>query len=400
MAVLFKYVDVGYVRSFITDNVAPIGDVEKVGLDKAYGRVVAVDVRVNEDVPPRELSHVDGFAVRVEDIGRVPARLRLSKGSSLGAGEAVPVRTGWPVPSGSNAVIPVESVRIDGGFVKVFYKPPRMYEVIPKGIDFRRGEVVVSRGAELMAQDVMVIASLGYEAVDVVRRPVVTVIPTGTEYVEGGGREFTSYLVCSVLRAYGALCRREQPVPDDVGLIARAVDEALRASDAVATLGGASIGNTDFTWRAVTSLRPAKYFRGVKMQPGKVTSAAIVKGKPVVLLPGLPESAFAGLTYVLLPVVRRLLGLPMDPKIRLGYGVIGRDSYVGGKYLPFMRTRFVKGVGEGDEGMPVVEVIESISYMVSPMLRSLGFIEIPPHAGLLRRGEVVALYGIRGFLRV
>ncbi len=393
---LFKYVDLGTAHQLIVDSIHPLGT-EVVNVRDCAGRILADDINASKDVPEHNISHVDGFAVRVEDIRDIPAKLRITY-EAVKNGTAVFVRTGEPVPDGANAVIPIEATRVEGKYVVIFFKPSSGSEVIPRGVDFRAGELVLKKGHELRPQDAKLLIDLGYERVKVFRKPRILIIPTGSEFAEGLVRESSSAFIEGVVSAYNADCYVHEVLPDDPTVIANAVREGLSKYDAVATVGGASIGQKDYSWKAVKSIGiDGPYFRGIKAVPGRVTSLAVVRGKPVVLLPGFVESAFTALVYVLLPLIRRLSGASdFTAHKPIATAVVNEDVDLGAygrKYKSFLKVRFVNLIREGE--VPTAEIIKTVSFMLSPLVRASGFIEVPPGATGVRAGSKVTIYGIR-----
>jgi len=397
---LFKYVDLQRVQNIVSTHIHSV-DTEVVDVRECLGRILAESITIKEDVPSHDISHVDGFAIRVEDVRDVPAKLRIAEGA-VREGTAVFVRTGEPVPDGANAVVPIEATRIEGDYVTIFYRPQKGSEIIPQGVDFRAGEVVLRAGQELRPQDVKLLIELGYERVEVFRRPKVLIVPTGSEFVEGLARESSSIFVKGVASAYGAECYIHEVLPDDPGRIAEVLKEGLARYDLVATIGGASIGQRDYSWKAVKSLGiDGPYFRGIKAVPGRVTSLAIVSGKPVILIPGFIESAFTALVYVLLPAIRRLSGASDTTAHKpLCTAVITEEVDLGAfgrKYRSFLKVKFVNLTSGGE--LPAAEVIKTVSFMLSPLVKSSGFIEVPPGVNELRAGSRVVVYGVRGVFR-
>ncbi|MCD6084032.1 MAG: molybdopterin molybdotransferase MoeA [Desulfurococcales archaeon] len=394
---LFKYVDLRTVNKLILESTSPL-EAEVVDVSDCTGRVLAEDITASYDIPERDISHVDGFAVRVQDIRDVPMKLKVGEGV-VREGTAVFVRTGEPVPEHADAVIPVEAVRVEENHVIIYYRPSKGSEIIPRGVDFRAGEVVLRAGHELRPQDVKLLIDLGYDKVRVYRKPKVLVVPTGSEFVEGLRRESSSAFIKGVVSAYGADCHVSEVLPDDPAVIADAVVDGLRVYDVVATIGGASIGQKDYSWRAVKSVGiDGPYFRGIKVVPGRVTSLAIVKRKPVVLLPGFIESAFTALVYVLLPLIRRLSGVPDIVAYRsIATAVVDEDvdlGTFGRKYKSFLKVRFVKLVRR--DGLYTAEVTKTVSFMLSPLVKTSGYIEVPPGATGVCAGSSVTVYGVKG----
>ena len=112
----------------IVDRVQPVSESESVPLTAARGRVLAGDIIAPLDLPPFDNSAVDGYAVRHRDLdAKAETRLtiggRLTAGSAglkpIGAGEAVRIFTGAPMPDGADTVFMQEDVRTEAGAVIV-----------------------------------------------------------------------------------------------------------------------------------------------------------------------------------------------------------------------------------------------------------------------------------------
>ena len=154
----------------IAERVQPVTETESVPLAAARGRVLAADVIAPIDLPPFDNSAVDGYAVRHRDLDAKPRpRLaiggRLTAGSAaaapIGAGQAIRIFTGAPMPAGADTVFMQEDVRAEGDAV-----------IVPAGLkaganrrlageDVRKGSVVLPAGRRLAAQDVALAAAVG-----------------------------------------------------------------------------------------------------------------------------------------------------------------------------------------------------------------------------------------------
>ncbi len=369
----------------------PLRVVERVRVEDSLGRALAKRIISTVNIPDADISHSEGFAVKAP-LSKPP--IELNVGKEVSENTAVFVRTGAYLPSGANAVVPRENIEVRGSKVVIMEEVGVGQEVIPGGSDIKEGEVLFELGHEVRAQDIKLLKELGFSEVDVFKKPRVAVVPTGTEFIEGGKVETSSAFVASILRLYGTEPRVQDVVPDDLNLTKKALLNALRDHDIVATIGGASIGKKDFVWKALKEIginSPA--FRGIKVHPGRVTSLATVRGKPVVLLPGFIQSTFFGLVYVLLPLVRKLAGYSsIKSHYSLGTFKLGSDVSTPPKYKDFLKVRFVYRVAE--EGG--VKVLESISFMIRPLIEGIGFIEINPGLIKLRKGTNVRVFGVRG----
>src|SRR5918997_3055212 len=154
---------------------------ERVALDEALGRVLAEDVSADSDLPPFDRAQMDGYAVRSEDLREAPARLRVVGEAAAGdgwrgtlqKGEAVRIMTGAPLPAGADSVQQVEVTReAEGGAVVLIERatePGQFY--VTRASEVGEGERVLEAGEEINAARMAVLASFGYAAVPVRRRP-------------------------------------------------------------------------------------------------------------------------------------------------------------------------------------------------------------------------------------
>ncbi|MCP4067253.1 MAG: molybdopterin biosynthesis protein, partial [Phycisphaeraceae bacterium] len=180
---------------------AALGE-ESVSLEHALGRVLAEDIRATVDVPGFDRSNMDGFAVRAMDTFGVseeePIRLRLNEevlatgiepGIEVSKGTATTIATGGMLPRGADAVAPIEVTDVDPDdpdFVLV--RAPRVpgAAVSFAGTDMGRGETVLFSGTRLTSRETGVLAAIGCESVECIRRPRVAILSTGDEIVQPG----------------------------------------------------------------------------------------------------------------------------------------------------------------------------------------------------------------------
>jgi molybdopterin molybdotransferase len=281
---------------------------ERVALGEALGRVLAEDVFADTDLPPFDRAQMDGYAVRSEDLRETPARLRVvgeaAAGSgwrgTLQAGEAVRIMTGAPLPAGADSVQQVEVTREEegGDFVLIerATEPGQFY--VPRASEIGGGERVLEAGEVVSAARMAVLASFGYAAVPVRRRPRVAVLATGTELVQVGERpgedqirDSNSYSLSAYARLAGADVERLPFAGDDPELLRGEVERAAARSDVLVLSGGVSMGRYDFTKAALRALGAEIFFERVALRPGKPTVFGRLPGGALVFgLPGNPVS--------------------------------------------------------------------------------------------------------------
>lgn len=286
--------------------------VEVVPLSAALGRVLAEDLVLDEDLPPADLSAMDGFAVRLADLpAAAPFTLRLAGESLAGrpAAEALPagscmrVMTGGLVPEGADAVVPVEET---SGFAPdaegrvTFHRlPGRGAHIRPRGGLRRRGARLVTAGTRIGPAQLGILAARGRAEVPVGARPKVAVLPTGDEIVAveerpapGQVRDSNARTVAAQAEAWGADVVVLPPVGDEPEALRSALAEARAERDLVVTIGGVSMGTKDYVRRIFAELGGQLGVEAVRIKPGKPTAAGRFADGPAFLgLPGNPASS-------------------------------------------------------------------------------------------------------------
>ncbi|MEM2454384.1 MAG: molybdopterin molybdotransferase MoeA [Candidatus Bathyarchaeia archaeon] len=385
---------------------------EVVPVFQAYNRVLAEDVISNVSIPPFSVSHVDGYALRSEDTIKasinnpvslkVVGRIYLDEGYRGGvkSGEAAYISTGCALPDGADAVAPVERVRDKGDYIEVLRPLKPGENVIPAGADIKRGEKVFSVGRILHAQDVKLLMDMKKWTVKVFRKPVVAMISIGSELTnrieEADKKKFDSHsMAISILVSEaGGVPLSMGIAPDETHAIINMLKEGLKRADIVATIGGASIGEKDYVLEAIRQIGESKIvIRGIRVQPGRVTSLCMLDGKPIVMLPGHFQSTLVGFYAVLLPLIRLFSGLePIDSyltvRAKLSRKMIIRE------FLPFERVRFVKLIRVS--GDYFAEPILGNSSLVSVVTNSDGFIIIPQGKEIIEEGEEIDVHLLKG----
>ncbi len=299
---------------------------EVINIYQSYGRVLAEDIRSPIDVPPFDRAAMDGFAVRAEDtFGSSltnPMLLRVTGAVEIGEkpsvtveeGEAVKIVTGAPLPKGANAVLMLEHANLRGEFVEVLKSLTPFKNVSRRGEDIKKGEIILKKGEILQPQDVGVIASLGYGEVKVFKRPKVAVISTGNELIEvGSPLEYGKIYNSNNPMVFAALLENGfEPISlgiakDDEKEIEKVLVRGLEF-DAVIFTGGTSVGEKDLVPKIVEKYGEI-IFHGVSMKPGMPTGAAVIEGKPILMLPGSPAAALLSFYTFAIPALYGLMSI-------------------------------------------------------------------------------------------
>jgi molybdenum cofactor synthesis domain-containing protein len=337
-------------------------------LAEALGHALAQDIVAPIDVPPFDRSNVDGFAVRSADLATAgeatPVRVLLNDeiiacGTApqrpVLSGTATSIATGGPLPRGADAVVMVEHTQSAGGNAIAIRRAASPGQFISyAGSDIARGEALLRAGTVIGSREIGMLAACGIAEVSVTRRPRVAVISTGDELVQPGLplRPATIYdtngaIVTAAVSENGGDAVFLGAVADDQEALEAVMRKALENCDMLVLSGGTSKGAGDVSHRIIAQLgQPGIIAHGVALKPGKPLCLAVCNGKPVVILPGFPTSAMFTFHDMIVPVLRRMAGLPPRADAKITATVPVRIASELG------RTEFVMvSLVEGDEGL-------------------------------------------------
>jgi molybdopterin molybdotransferase/putative molybdopterin biosynthesis protein len=305
---------------------------ERRPLADALGQALADDVVSPIDVPPFDRSNVDGFAVRSADLASAgeatPVRIVLNDETiacgtapmqPVSSGTATSIATGGPVPRGADAIAMVEHTQpVGDSAIEIRRAASPGQFVSYAGSDIARGEALLRAGTVIGSREIGMLAACGIAEVSVGRRPRVAVISTGDELVQPGLplRPAAIYdtngaIVTSAIRENGGDPVFLGAIPDVERELESVMRNALDSCDMLVLSGGTSKGTGDVSHRIISRLgKPGIIAHGVALKPGKPLCLAVCDGKPVVILPGFPTSAMFTFHDMIVPVLRRMAGLP------------------------------------------------------------------------------------------
>jgi len=307
-------------RRIILNKVAPAG-VERVLLLDAAGRVLAEDFTAPCDMPRWDNSAMDGFAVRSADCtpgatlkvtDYIPAGV--SSDDAVQPGCAARIMTGAPVPTGADAVVPIEETEVNEGTVTLLNQVTKRDHIRFQGEDVACGETVVAKGTIIAPPQVSLLASFGGLLVPVYRKVRVAILSTGDELVEVGTQPGNSQVVNSNTLAVAAAVKMCGAEPLILG-IARdnreshlaLISEGLKA-DVLVTSAGVSAGDRDLVRETLAELGVEEQFWKIGIKPGGPTAFAMQGKVPVFSLPGNPVSTMITFEQFARPAIMKMMG--------------------------------------------------------------------------------------------
>jgi len=286
---------------------------ERIPVGNALGRVTSEAVIASLSSPFYHSAAMDGYAVRFMDtFGAAETRPRRLAVPA----QAVAVDTGDPMPDGFNAVIMIEDVeKISEAEIEILKPATPWQHVRLVGEDIVATELIIPENHVIRPVDMAAMIASGHTTVMARRKPLVSIIPTGTELVEPGTTlkkgdiiDFNSTMLAAMAEEAGAEPIRRKIVRDDEGLLRASILDAVTAADLVVINAGSSAGREDFTSDVIASMGEV-FVHGVNIKPGKPVILGIINGKPVVGIPGYPVSAALTFHLFVMPLISSLRGI-------------------------------------------------------------------------------------------
>jgi len=344
---------------------------ETVPLARASGRSMTRPAAAARDQPPFAAAAMDGYALA--DPARPGDRFRVigmaAAGHAfegrIGAGQAVRIFTGAPVPAGADRIIIQEDAEAQDGTILLKEGLDSGIHIRPQGQDFRAGDSLPPR--RLRAADLALLAAMNLPEVTVARRPVVALIATGDELVMPGETPRADQIIASNAFALKAMVEAEGaearllPIARDTGAALATVLGLAEGADLVVTIGGASVGDHDLVGRVAERLGMERAFYRIAMRPGKPLMAGRLRGVPLLGLPGNPVSAIVCGHLFLLPMLRAMQGLAAAPVTRRA--VLAEAVGPNGPRSHYMRARLTAG--------PALPLVTPFAHQDSALLRIL-----------------------------
>jgi molybdopterin molybdotransferase len=383
-------------------------DIETAHIMNSLGRVVSEYIKAPVSRPRNSLSAVDGYAVRsLDTVGAsyyTPVELIVRGALRPGDdpdklcvehGSAIRVHTGAPLPCGADAVVMDEDVELRGETILVYRPAAPGLNVIYRGEDISEGSIITEPGTVVQPAHIAALASLGVSTLRVYGKIRVSIIAIGDELIEPGsplgpGKEYNSstYIVYAQLLKDGIFhVSYTGIVPDNAESIISAIkSEVARGTDIVITLGGTGVSEAD---KIAELLKKASLtvFRGVKMRPGRMTSASIMYRRPVIHLSGFPVAAWAGYELILRPAIAKWIGIKGFER-PVVYAYLSRRVPNTSGYTSIIRVALQVRNGEYYAEPYMLRG----SGVISSLLRTNGYIIVPENVEGFEEGERVPVH--------
>lgn len=373
-----------------------------IDVDGSIGRITAEVAVALEFSPPFDNSAMDGYAVIASDCVDAPLVLAVNEDTPAGSvptmsvvsGSATRIMTGAPMPTGADAVVPVEdteSRRSDE--VRILKTIDEGRHVRPRGGDMSPGDVLVEAGVRLTARHVGSLASAGVNPV-VSDLPTVAIMSTGDEIVGYSNRDLKPGTIRDSNRLLLRAALSELGVPvvdlgivgDDPDVLRSAYRQAADQADVVLSTGGVSMGDYDFVKQILGELGTVDFWK-VAMQPGKPFAFGAIDGVPLFGLPGNPVSTFVSFEQFVRPAILHMMGASNILRSQI-IGIMGEDVVTNDAKTVFLRVLLTK---DSEGSYVALQSGGQGSNMQSSLASADALAVVPVGTGSLSAGDEVTL---------
>lgn len=379
---------------------------EQVLLERSLGRVLAEDIPANRDLPPYDVSAMDGFAVQSRDLATLPATLKILEDIKAGdmptlpvqAGQCSRIMTGAPLPPGADAVIRVEdSKQLSDDTVQIVVSAKSGHDVRPKGENMHNGDIILKAGTEITPGVIGILATVKAAKMQVYRRPRVAILSTGNELEAMNDPvdpnkipDSNTYALMAQVQALGI-----EPVllgiaRDDPAELEHYLLQGLDY-DVLLVSGGTSVGVHDYVRPTIEKLGVSMKFWRVAIKPGHPLAFGSTANTLIFGLPGNPVSSMVCFEEFVAPALRRMMGSPRAFRRT----VTARLAHP--FKMPAGRTTFVRvQLIQGDTGYLASSTGTQSSGVLLSMALADGLMVIPADSTDLAAGEQVTVQLLDG----
>ncbi len=328
---------------------------QTVNLEDALGRILAQDQISTLDIPPKDNSAMDGFALKFSQgatgqklnmVAKVFAGHPLTQ--IINNGECVRIMTGGQIPEGCDAVIMQENTSAEANIITINQTVQLGENIRSQGEDIKAGQSVLKAGRRLTSADIGLLASLGKQQICVYKKITAALISTGDELKKPGQElaagqfyESNAFTVSAVLKRLDVEVIDFGIVPDDLAQLTDVFTQADQQADVVITSGGVSVGEADYTKIVLEKLGKIDFWK-LAIKPGKPFAFGHLPNSYFFGLPGNPVSAMVTLHQLAVPLLRKIAGETAKLPLRLNAVTTQKIRKRPG------RTDFQRGVYEVD----------------------------------------------------
>lgn len=304
----------------------------------------------------------------------------------------VVVDTGDPIDERFDTVIMVEDlIQHDETHIRLLSAVAPYVNIRQIGEDICQEEILLTSNTIIRPSTMGAMLAGGVMRVDVRKRPIVGIIPTGDEVVApkpdpqpGEVLEFNSTIFKGMLQEWGCDVIIYPIIPDQIDKMENAINLAVDECDLVLLNAGSSAGRDDYASTVLKNIGDV-FQHGIAIKPGKPTLLGSVRRKPVIGVPGYPVSGILVLDYIVKQVLAQLRMLPFEENPILE-ATLSKRILSGLKYEEFIRVKLGNVAGKW-----IATPLNRGAGVVTSFMKADGILRIPQNTEGLEAGEIVRI---------
>jgi len=397
-------------KSILKKSIIKLDD-EFINTINCQNRVTSQNIYVNSYYPSGNNAAFDGYAIKSSDTNKLNKRTlkKFKIIGSIAAGnkpikrkvkmfQTVEIMTGALIPKSFDTIIPIEKINFypnkkNAKYIQLNKRIPKFEHVRFKGSDYKKGDLLISKGTILQSNHVLALKTLGIKKIKVKKKPNILFFSTGNEITNKSKildwevRNSNCHYINSLNKNFlfnfkdGGILRDNQS-----HLFKSHINKMLKSKiDIVITSGAVSAGKFDFVPSVVNKFKLSNYFKSVAIRPGKPILFAKIRGKSKAIfgLPGNPISSAVCFRFFVYPYLRNLLGI----KEEISFKAILKNEFIKKKNF----TRFVKSkLSTTKNGKLVVQILKGQeSFRIKSFIQSNIWVKLPSGKEKFKKGETV-----------
>lgn len=372
-----------------------------VKLMDSHGKILAEDLKAEDNSPKAPTSDMDGYAIRFEDqemgelkiVSFVPAGTDTSV--KVQKGECIKTFTGSLMSDGSDTLIPIENVEVKGDKIIIKEKVTFSHAVRPTGEAYKKNEILIKKGALIGFAEIATLAEQGKAEVSVFVPPKVAILATGDEIVDIGKpltrpsqiRSSNHVAIASIAKEIGAEPILMGIARDEKEFIKRQILDGLAMADIVVTTGGVSVGDYDFVKDVVREVGVEMVIEGAGIKPGRHVRVVKVGQKYIIALPGFPYSSMVGFHLYGVRLIEHWLH--RDFERRFFEAKMDEDYEKRSRFFEFTACNLVEKNGELHVNLQ--NKVKGSSAIVINLLQNATLMCVPINKKFIKKGEKVQI---------
>ena len=387
------------------ENLSSLDTLNRISAENIYSKV---------NYPAANNTAFDGYAISSKDtillnrkkkkffkIIKTIAAGDNPKISNIKKFQTVEVMTGALLPKSFDTVIPIEQIKFYPSnkvkkYILIDKKISKNNHIRFKGSDFKKKELIISKGEIVQPQHILAFKSLGIKKIKVMSKPNILFFSTGNEISEKNKindwqvRNSNSYYIKSLSKNFlfnfidGGLLKDKDNL-----LFEKKLNKSLNSKiDIIITSGAVSAGKFDFVPSIIKKFKLTSFFKGVSIRPGKPILFAKFKNKNKCFfgLPGNPISSAACFRFFVYPYVCNILGLQKEKPFK---AILKKDFEKKKKFTRFLKAKLIST----KNGTLEVEILTGQeSFRIKSFIKSNVWAILKSGKSLFKKGQLIECF--------